>query len=111
LEEEPQPETTPEALPTDEPSLPLEDEPFFDLDLGEVGAAIGEAAAAISDAAAAVAESVSEAITAIGDTAAAAAEAFMAVGSDMTPEQRETSQTVVISAVVVTQIQALRRIK
>jgi hypothetical protein len=35
----------------------------------------------------------------------------MAIGSDMTPEQRETSQTVVISAVVVTQIQALRRIK
>jgi hypothetical protein len=104
LEEEPQPETSPETLPTDEPSLPLEDDPFLELDLGEVGAAI-------SDAAAAVAESVSEAITAIGDAAAAAAEAFMAIGSDMTEEQRETSQTVVISAVVVTQIQALRRIK
>jgi hypothetical protein len=114
LEEEPQPETSPEALPTDEPSLPVE-EPTEDLvDTGylqSVDVVLDAVGAAISEAAAATIEAISETLTAVGEAATAAAEAFMAIGSDMTEEQRETSQTVVISAVVVTQIQALRRIK
>jgi hypothetical protein len=39
-----------------------------------------------------------------------AAEAFMNVGSDMTPEQREESQSVVVAAVIVGQL-AMRKIK
>jgi hypothetical protein len=43
---------------------------------------------------------------------AKAAEAIMNIGSDMTPEQREESQAVVISAVLVSQIAtSIRRIK
>ena len=43
---------------------------------------------------------------------AASVEAIMNVGSDMTPEQREESQSVVIGAVLVTQIaSSIRRIK
>jgi hypothetical protein len=39
-------------------------------------------------------------------------EAIMNIGSDMTPEQREESQAVVISAVLVSQIAtSIRRIK
>jgi len=39
-----------------------------------------------------------------------AAEAFMNIGSDMTPEQREESQSVVVAAVIVGQL-AMRKIK
>jgi hypothetical protein len=43
---------------------------------------------------------------------AASVEAIMNIGSDMTPEQREESQAVVISAVLVSQIAtSIRRIK
>jgi hypothetical protein len=43
---------------------------------------------------------------------AKAAEAIMNIGSDMTPEQREESQSVVIGAVLVGQIAtSIRRIK
>jgi hypothetical protein len=46
------------------------------------------------------------------ETLAASVEAIMNVGSDMTPEQREESQSVVIGAVLVTQIaSSIRRIK
>lgn len=100
--------------PTDDPSLPVE-EPTEDLvDTGylqSVDVVLDAVGAAISEAVAATIEAISETLTAVGEAATAAAEAFMAIGSDMTEEQRETSQTVVISAVVVTQIQALRRIK
>jgi hypothetical protein len=42
----------------------------------------------------------------------AAAEAIMNVGNDMTPEQREESQGVVVGAVLVGQIAAsIRRVK
>lgn len=40
-----------------------------------------------------------------------AAEAFMNIGSDMTPEQREESQAVVVAAVIVTQMAMPRRMK
>jgi hypothetical protein len=40
-----------------------------------------------------------------------AAEAFMNIGSDMTPEQREESQSVVVAAVIVTQLAMPRRMK
>jgi hypothetical protein len=40
-----------------------------------------------------------------------AAEAFMNIGSDMTPEQREESQSVVVAAVIVTQLALPRRMK
>jgi len=39
------------------------------------------------------------------------AEAFMNIGSDMTPEQREESQSVVVAAVIVTQLAMPRRMK
>jgi hypothetical protein len=39
-----------------------------------------------------------------------AAEAFMNIGSDMTDEQREESQSVVVAAVIVTQL-AMRKSK
>lgn len=42
---------------------------------------------------------------------AAAAEAIMAIGSDMTPEQREESQGVVVAAVIVGQLAQVRRLK
>jgi hypothetical protein len=43
---------------------------------------------------------------------AKAAEAIMNVGSDMTPEQREESQAVVVGAVLVGQIAAsIRKVK
>jgi hypothetical protein len=43
---------------------------------------------------------------------AKAAEAIMNIGSDMTPEQREESQSVVIGAVLITQIaSSIRRVK
>lgn len=42
---------------------------------------------------------------------AAAAEAVMAIGSDMTPEQREESQGVVVAAVIVGQLAQVRRLK
>jgi hypothetical protein len=41
----------------------------------------------------------------------AAAEAFMNIGSDMTDEQREESQSVVVAAVIVTQLALPRRMK
>jgi hypothetical protein len=40
-----------------------------------------------------------------------AAEAFMNIGSDMTPEEREESQSVVVAAVIVTQLALPRRMK
>lgn len=40
-----------------------------------------------------------------------AAEAIMNIGSDMTPEQREESQAVVVSAIIVGQLARIRRIK
>ena len=42
---------------------------------------------------------------------AAAAEAIMSIGSDMTPEQREESQGVVVAAVIVGQLAQVRRLK
>lgn len=42
---------------------------------------------------------------------AKAAEAIMAIGSDMTPEQREESQGVVVAAVIVGQLAQVRRLK
>jgi hypothetical protein len=42
---------------------------------------------------------------------AAAAEVVMAIGSDMTPEQREESQGVVVAAVIVGQLAQVRRLK
>jgi hypothetical protein len=43
---------------------------------------------------------------------AKAAEAIMNIGSDMTPEQRKESQSVVIGAVLITQIaSSIRRVK
>jgi hypothetical protein len=42
---------------------------------------------------------------------AATAEAIMAIGSDMTPEQREESQGVVVAAVIVGQLAQVRRLK
>ena len=42
---------------------------------------------------------------------AAAAETIMAIGSDMTPEQREESQGVVVAAVIVGQLAQVRRLK
>jgi hypothetical protein len=42
---------------------------------------------------------------------AVAAEAIMAIGSDMTPEQREESQGVVVAAVIVGQLAQVRRLK
>ena len=42
---------------------------------------------------------------------AAAAEAIMAIGSDMTPEEREESQGVVVAAVIVGQLAQVRRLK
>jgi hypothetical protein len=41
----------------------------------------------------------------------AAAEAIMAIGSDMTPEEREESQGVVVAAVIVGQLAQVRRLK
>jgi uncharacterized protein YbbK (DUF523 family) len=41
----------------------------------------------------------------------AAAEAFMNIGSDMTQEEREESQSVVVAAVIVTQLALPRRMK
>jgi hypothetical protein len=38
-------------------------------------------------------------------------EAFMNIGSDMTDEQREESQSVVVAAVIVTQLALPRRMK
>lgn len=40
-----------------------------------------------------------------------AAEAFMNIGSDMTPEEREESQSVIVAAVIVTQLALPRRMK
>ncbi len=42
---------------------------------------------------------------------AKAAEAIMAIGSDMTPEEREESQGVVIAAVIVSQLTQVRKLK
>lgn len=42
---------------------------------------------------------------------AAAAEAIMAIGSDMTPEEREESQGVVVAAVILGQLAQVRRLK
>ena len=42
---------------------------------------------------------------------AAAAEAIMAIGGDMTPEEREESQGVVVAAVIVGQLAQVRRLK
>jgi hypothetical protein len=42
---------------------------------------------------------------------AAAAESIMAIGSDMTPEEREESQGVVVAAVIVGQLAQVRRLK
>jgi hypothetical protein len=42
---------------------------------------------------------------------AMAAEAIMAIGSDMTPEEREESQGVVVAAVIVGQLAQVRRLK
>jgi len=42
---------------------------------------------------------------------AATAEAIMAIGSDMTPEEREESQGVVVAAVIVGQLAQVRRLK
>jgi hypothetical protein len=42
---------------------------------------------------------------------AQAAESIMAIGSDMTPEEREESQGVVVAAVIVSQLAQIRRLK
>jgi hypothetical protein len=42
---------------------------------------------------------------------AKAAESIMAIGSDMTPEEREESQGVVVAAVIVSQLAQVRRLK
>jgi hypothetical protein len=42
---------------------------------------------------------------------ARAAEAIMAIGSDMTPEQREESQGVVVAAIIIGQLAQTRRLK
>ena len=42
---------------------------------------------------------------------AKAAEAIMAIGSDMTPEQREESQGVVVAAIIIGQLAQIRRLK
>lgn len=42
---------------------------------------------------------------------ARAAEAIMAIGSDMTPEEREESQGVVVAAIIIGQLAQIRRIK
>jgi hypothetical protein len=42
---------------------------------------------------------------------AKAAEAIMAIGSDMTPEQREESQGVVVAAIIIGQLAQVRRLK
>jgi hypothetical protein len=42
---------------------------------------------------------------------AKAAEAIMAIGSDMTPEQREESQGVVVAAIIIGQLAQTRRLK
>jgi hypothetical protein len=42
---------------------------------------------------------------------AKAAESIMAIGSDMTPEQREESQGIVVAAVIVGQLAQVRRVK
>jgi hypothetical protein len=42
---------------------------------------------------------------------AKAAEAIMAIGSDMTPEEREESQGVVVAAIIIGQLAQVRRLK
>jgi hypothetical protein len=56
-------------------------------------------------------ESGAEVIGAILNDPAKALKAFVNVGADMTPEERETSQNTVVAAVVVTQVAQVRKIK
>ena len=56
-------------------------------------------------------ESGAEVIAAILNDPAKALKAFVNVGADMTPEERETSQNTVVAAVVVTQVAQVRKIK
>jgi hypothetical protein len=56
-------------------------------------------------------ESGAEVIAAILNNPAKALKAFVNVGADMTPEERETSQNTVVAAVVVTQVAQVRKIK
>jgi hypothetical protein len=56
-------------------------------------------------------ESGAEVISALLNNPAKALKAFVNVGADMTPEERETSQNTVVAAVVVTQVAQVRKIK
>lgn len=56
-------------------------------------------------------ESGAEVISALLNDPAKALKAFVNVGADMTPEERETSQNTVVAAVVVTQVAQVRKIK
>jgi hypothetical protein len=56
-------------------------------------------------------DSGAEVIAAILNNPAKALKAFVNVGADMTPEERETSQNTVVAAVVVTQVAQVRKIK
>lgn len=56
-------------------------------------------------------ESGAEVIAAILNDPAKALKAFVNVGADMTPEERETSQNTVVAAVVVTQVAQVRKMK
>ena len=56
-------------------------------------------------------DSGAEVISALLNNPAKALKAFVNVGADMTPEERETSQNTVVAAVVVTQVAQVRKIK
>ena len=56
-------------------------------------------------------ESGAELLATIFDNPAKALKAFVNIGADMTPQERETSQNTVVAAVVVTQVAQVRKMK
>lgn len=92
----PQPEITPSESPEPQPTIPI--------------------VAPVSDTEAFLAQIDIELPTYLADVPGAvqiakAAEAIMAVGSDMTPEQREKSQGVVVAVIIIGQLAQVRRLK
>jgi hypothetical protein len=111
---EPTLEPTPEPSPTPTPSV-SEVAPVPDVEPSPTASDLASnlEPEVVQESAQVVALEVPSALASIPGITAVfeAAEAFMNIGSDMTDEQREESQSVVIAAVIVTQLALPRRMK
>ena len=122
LEPTPTPEPTPEQTPTVEPQAPLAElaaEPEQPNDSLEppleptIEPTPEPSPESVQESVQVVALEVPSALASVPGITAVfkAAEAFMNIGSDMTEEEREESQSVVVAAVIVTQLALPRRMK